>query len=69
MSAPNSSTSTASAFSGASLSSAAASSLRQRQRSSSVLFEMKEDARPASECTAAGRYTEPTLFAFREQGH
>jgi hypothetical protein len=32
-----------------------------------VLFEMKEDSRPASERTAAGRYTEPSLFAFVEQ--
>ena len=29
-----------------------------------VLFEMKEDTRPASERTAAGRYSEPSLFAF-----
>ena len=27
-----------------------------------TLFELKEDARPASERTAAGRYAEPTLF-------
>jgi len=27
-----------------------------------VLFEMKEDSRPAPERTAAGRYTEPSLF-------
>jgi hypothetical protein len=34
-----------------------------------VLFEMKEDARPASERTAAGHYSEPTLFAFHgEEG-
>jgi len=27
-----------------------------------VLFEMKEDSRSAPERTAAGRYTEPSLF-------
>ena len=27
-----------------------------------TLFELKEDARPASERTSAGRYLEPTLF-------
>ena len=27
-----------------------------------VLFELKEDARPPAERTAAGRYLEPTLF-------
>jgi hypothetical protein len=32
-----------------------------------VLFEMKEDCRPASERTAAGRYSEPRLFAFKER--
>jgi len=31
-----------------------------------VLFEMKEDSRPASERTAAGRYSEPGLFSFLE---
>jgi hypothetical protein len=31
-----------------------------------VLFEMKKDSRPASERTATGRYTEPSLFAFIE---
>jgi hypothetical protein len=31
------------------------------------LFEMKEDTRLASERTAAGRYSEPTLFAFMER--
>jgi hypothetical protein len=34
-----------------------------------VLFEMKEDTRPASERTAAGRYSEPSLFAFIEREH
>ncbi len=33
-----------------------------------VLFEMKEDSRPASERTATGRYTEPSLFTLIEQG-
>lgn len=28
----------------------------------STLFDLKEDARPASQRTAAGRYAEPTLF-------
>jgi hypothetical protein len=28
-----------------------------------ALFELKDDCRPAAERTAAGRYTEPTLFA------
>jgi hypothetical protein len=28
-----------------------------------ALFELKEDCRPATERTAAGRYQEPTLFA------
>jgi hypothetical protein len=27
-----------------------------------ALFELKQDCRPASECTAGGRYREPTLF-------
>lgn len=27
-----------------------------------TLFEMKEDVRPASQKTAAGRYAEPSLF-------
>ena len=27
------------------------------------LFELKDDRRPATERTAAGRYAEPTLFA------
>jgi hypothetical protein len=31
-----------------------------------VLFEMEEDSRPASERTAAGRYSEPSLFTFME---
>jgi hypothetical protein len=32
-----------------------------------VLFEMKEDNRLPSERTAAGRYAEPSLFAFIER--
>jgi hypothetical protein len=32
-----------------------------------ALFELKEDCRSVSECTAAGRYREPSLFAFIEQ--
>jgi len=28
-----------------------------------ALFELKDDCRPASERTAAGRYAEPTFFA------
>jgi hypothetical protein len=32
-----------------------------------VLFEMKEDCRPMPERTAAGRYSEPSLFAFIER--
>jgi hypothetical protein len=28
-----------------------------------ALFELKDDCRPATERTAAGRYAEPTLFA------
>ena len=27
-----------------------------------ALFELKEDRRPAAECTAVGRYLEPSLF-------
>jgi hypothetical protein len=29
-----------------------------------ALFELKDDCRPEAERTAAGRYLEPTLFAF-----
>jgi hypothetical protein len=32
-----------------------------------VLFEMKKDYRLPSERTAAGRYAEPSLFAFMER--
>ena len=31
------------------------------------LFAMREDCRPTSERTAAGRYSEPSLFAFLER--
>jgi hypothetical protein len=33
-----------------------------------ALFELKDDCRPASERTAAGRYEEPTLFARMARG-
>lgn len=37
--------------------------MQDGQRSSQLtLFELKEDHRPASQCTADGRYSEPTLF-------
>jgi hypothetical protein len=36
--------------------------LRQSRQPQPTLFELKDDARPASERTAAGRYSEPTLF-------
>ena len=32
-----------------------------------ALFALKEDTRPASDRTAAGRYLEPSLFAFPER--
>ena len=32
-----------------------------------VLFEMKEDCRPTPERTAAGRYSEPSLFSLPER--
>jgi hypothetical protein len=32
-----------------------------------ALFELKEDCRPFPERTAAGRYAEPSLFAFTER--
>jgi hypothetical protein len=31
-----------------------------------ALFELKHDARPAAERTAAGRYQEPSLFVFKD---
>jgi hypothetical protein len=33
------------------------------QPSQPALFELKDDCRPVTESTAAGRYREPTLFA------
>jgi hypothetical protein len=33
-----------------------------------ALFEMKHDRRPEAERTAVGRYREPTLMAFLEEG-
>jgi hypothetical protein len=40
--------------------------LRRQQRQPAMpqptLFELKEDARPGSQRTAAGRYSEPSLF-------
>ena len=33
-----------------------------------ALFELKEDHRPASERSAAGRYLEPSLFTVLDQG-
>jgi hypothetical protein len=44
--------------------------LRRKQRRTALpqptLFELKEDARPATQRNAAGRYAEPTLF---DDGH
>jgi hypothetical protein len=33
-----------------------------------ALSELKDDCLPAAECTAAGRYAEPTLFAAMAAG-
>lgn len=33
-----------------------------------TLFELRDDSRPASERTAAGRYAEPTLLALLTEG-
>jgi len=33
-----------------------------------ALFELKDDARPTAERTAAGRYLEPSLFTHPERG-
>ena len=47
--------------------------LRREQRQAAVdpeqpaLFELREDCRPAADCTAAGRYLEPTLFTLMER--
>jgi hypothetical protein len=32
-----------------------------------TLFELKEDARPSADRTAAGRYLEPSLFALLDE--
>jgi hypothetical protein len=37
----------------------------RRNAEQPALFELREDNRPATECTAAGRYREPSLFAQR----
>jgi hypothetical protein len=36
---------------------------RQSRQQQLALFELKEDRRPASQTTAAGRYEQPTLFS------
>ena len=36
--------------------------LTQSRQPQPTLFELRDDARPPSERTAAGRYLEPTLF-------
>jgi hypothetical protein len=36
--------------------------LQQSRQPQPTLFDLKEDARPPTERTAAGRYLEPTLF-------
>ena len=36
---------------------------RAKQARQLALFELKDDRRPATQRTAAGRYAEPTLFA------
>jgi hypothetical protein len=36
--------------------------VRRERQPQPTLFELKEDARPPSARTAAGRYAEPTLF-------
>ena len=47
--------------------------LRREQRQAAVdleqpaLFELREDCRPAADCTAAWRYLEPTLFTLMER--
>lgn len=33
-----------------------------------ALFELKEDCRPSSERTAAGRFLEPSLFSLGKEG-
>jgi len=47
--------------------------LRQEQRAAArqgeqaALFQLREDCRPATERTAAGRYLEPSLFTLTER--
>jgi len=36
--------------------------VRRERQPQPTLFELKDDARPSLERTAAGRYSEPTLF-------
>jgi hypothetical protein len=36
--------------------------IQATRKSQLTLFELKEDARPASQRSVEGRYTEPTLF-------
>jgi hypothetical protein len=40
--------------------------LKAAQSRQLALFELKNDCRPAAERTAAGRYSEPTLFTVRD---
>lgn len=40
---------------------------RAAQAPQGVLFELKEDCRPAAERTARGRYEEPTLLALLQE--
>jgi hypothetical protein len=46
--------------------------LRQEQRRAAAepqqppLFELRDDCKPATERTAAGRYLEPSLFSLRD---
>ena len=35
---------------------------KQSRHSQLTLFDLREDSRPASQSTVAGRYNEPTLF-------
>jgi hypothetical protein len=38
--------------------------IRQARGRQDALFDLKDDCRPASQRTAAGRYSEPTLLEF-----
>lgn len=42
--------------------------IRKARGRQNALFELKEDCRPASQQTAAGRYAEPTLLEFLHDG-